>query len=352
MKLWVGGSSGLARTYCNVYDHEQIIMVGREPTPPPWLESNSYVSCDLVSLAKNKALLHSVMQQISGFGTIHQVILGVRPPLIYVSYKVAHFYNSQILIGLEYFLTSIIEEHHPELIVHISSIAAVDHVRAQHLESVVQPTSLAANLVYPYDCFKKGCEELVERLAKCRFTNLRFGAILSDTESCIECGALSLQILGPYTKTKIDVNSSRNASHLIHLILQTSTKTMPQVYYYTRCLSEFPQPVPYGECLMSYRRAYELEKIPLLIPWILVSWCFRFLHFITLVTQAAASFFRLHMPPFLECFDYLMQVPLNEHTFDNTPVLHDFPEIVDLEASIETCLRRRRAYISNKQKIE
>lgn len=380
VRLWIGGSSGLTRTYRNAFPDEAWILLCRSTAPPSWMwddEDDSslsrfyYVPCDLTELmvdstmtASTPSLLHSVMENLSkavtrlGGVSIAEVVVGIRPALVtHRSNVQAQTYCEDMLGGLKLLLEAILQQHSVRLIIHISSIAAVDHVQRQHVRSVREGSPRSHSLIQPYDRFKRASEELMEQLCTTtngvtpiRHTSLRLGAIFSDDPACIQCRALALQCFtGPYLATAIDCNSSRNAAHLIRMILQSSTaqpKELLPIYYYTRCVSRYPNPVPYGEYLKAYRRAYDLDWFPIFIPSGLVEWCVvRPLHWFTRVIKAVTS--RWHASvPFLESVDYLLQVTRDEHTFDMTETIHSFPGILGVEESMEECFRRRRKILA------
>jgi hypothetical protein len=374
VRLWIGGSSCLTRTYQNAYfGNEKWILLGREAVAPAWLDKDRhcYIPCDLTlrnildgsGPGKGNVLLTDVLKQLSdavvtlGGTTIGQIVVGIRPPLVTVRSNVAAgIYGYALLLGLRELLEAVLKQHSVDMILHVSSIAAVDHIQKQHLRSVNATDPPSSTLQQPYDRFKRGCEELVEQLCtsnNIRYSSLRFGAIFSDDPACIQCSSLALQCYtGPYLRTKIDCNSSRNAAHLIRLILQQSHKQkLRPIYYYTRCVSQYPMPVPYGEFLIAYRRAYGLDWLPMLVPILLVEWCVvRPLHWLTVLLTTVLGFASI---PILESVDYLLQVTLDEHTFDMTETVHDFPEILQVEESMEECFRRRRALlVSTSSKIK
>jgi len=462
VKLWIGGSSGLARTYFNAFSsNDDWILTGREEVAPEWLEQHHpqqhdgqassaitrkaipYVPCDLSTLAittKRKSRtnrLAEVMRRLeravsfldknnhhngnndllnlsasslnSSFATaaatdgdrkrsrtnngtnkqqrtISHIVIGIRPPLVtHRNNQAADRYCHDLMTGMSLLLHALVVKHSVTTVLHVSSIAAVDHVQRQHLRSVREIDPTYAVLSQPYDRFKRGCEELVELVCQqhsdkkmnnsrqqiqqqspnrsisnnsnntissnnIRFTNLRLGAIFSDSPTCIQCSALALQCYtGPYLRVPIDCNSSRNAASLIHLMLHSPHHHhWRPVYYYTRCFSSYPrQPVPYGEYLLAYRRAYGLQWLPLFLPAWWVEWCFvRPFHWCTVVcTVVLRRILRLPMPPFLESIDYLLQVTLDEHTFDMRETIKDFPMIRQAEESMDVCFRRRRAQL-------
>jgi hypothetical protein len=307
---------------------------------------------------------------------LDQIVIGIRPPLItHRSNGAAHRHGLALLEGLRRLLSALIARYGPPtLLLHISSIAAVHHILPQVQRSVRQADPPSTALVQPYDCFKRACEELVESLAttttasssttKVHWTNVRLGAIFSDSPTCIQCSALALQCYtgGPYLPTRIDCNSSRNASHLIHLILLkysssrtigTTTTTVPlllPVYYYTRCVSQYPQPVPYGEFLVAYHAANHggaqsvmgdagwCRRYPWLPHWLVLygfvipfHWC----------TMLVAKLLPWNLP-FMESLDYLLQVTIHEHTFDMKETIEHFPELLQLEETMLACFQRRR----------
>jgi hypothetical protein len=402
VRLWIGGTSGLTQSYLQAFPEESWIVLGRSDVAPAWLSSShqhtcKYVSCNLTGLIEmnngtnsnspatsSSISVNRVVEQLKEAAAhcsrsrtgenpnnttnsdqttvapnkIDQVVIGLRPPLVtWRSNAAAHRYNARLLQGLETLLRAVLCSFQPDLIVHISSIAAVNHIQKQRMVSVLDcpndPSS--ADLHQPYDKFKRGSEELVQRLCSAtaassggvQFTNLRLGAIFTDTPTCIQCTALSLQLFtGPYLPTRIDCNSGRNAAIMIHLILHrqssSSSSSLRSVYYYTRCISSFPQPVPYGEFLLLYKRAYGLHWIPLLLPAGLVEWTVvRLLHWWTTVLTS-----RCHIcVPYLESIDYLLQVTLDEHTFDMKETVQDFPDIVDREEPVTQCFVRRRRFL-------
>jgi hypothetical protein len=375
MRFWIGGSSGLTRTYLNTFPTEPWILLGRESTAPSWMSpSQQYICCELVDLFDGSMALSQALKEIdsclraAGAIEIHEIVLGIRPFLVSrQSHKSAQVYNEKLLHGLKILLQSIILLYPVHLMLHISSIAAVDHIPRQSLRSVDESDPSSHNLRYPYDRFKRGCEELMEDLAlfakplrgkQMQCTNVRLGAIFSDDPSCIQCTSLALQCFtGPYLSTPIDCNSSRNVSHLLHLILSrfnhdakssnSCLHPLRPVYYYTRCISQYPMPVPYGEFFLAYRRAHGLSWLPVLLPLFIVKYgVVTMCHVWTELLRSMLPSFL--MPPFLESIDYLLQVTLHEHTFDMKETLQDFPTIVHLEESMEGCFRRRRASLRHR----
>jgi hypothetical protein len=195
----------------------------------------------------------------------------------------------------------------------------------------------SSDLEAPYDRFKRACEEVIERLTIVPTTNLRLSAIFSDDPRCIQCQALEIQSrIGSYLPQCIDCNSSRNVAAAIRLILvqQEQKQQLASYYYYTRP-AQYLQPIPYGQYLVHYRRAYELWWY-IWIPVWLVRAFVEAVHWIT-------SWLQL---PYLESVDYLLQVSYREHSFDCSDFVRDFPEIVNQEETIEACFRRRKIFLS------
>jgi hypothetical protein len=394
MRLWIGGSSGLTQTYINTFPNEAAttssssssswILIGRERQPPLWMVNHpyyyDYIYCDLLTIndfttstftLSIQHVIESIKQIIRNKSKednevtmmIDSIVVGIRPQLVcYQSNREATYDNHRVVIALQRLLYELLDQFSTiHFILHISSIAAIDHISKQHLHSIKECYNdpSYSTLHNSYDRFKRHCEQIIEGIVQdnnikrnnagrqIQYTNLRLGAIFSDTSNCIQCTALALQMYtGPYLSTKIDCNSSYNVSQLIQLMLQRSVSSSASsfhfrpVYYYTRCISQYPNPVPYGEYLNAYKKAYQLSWIPILIPnWIVEYSVVRLLHGIIMFLYA----FEITIP-YLDSIDYLLQVTLNEHTFDMKETLHDFPNIVQVEETIEDCFTRRKRY--------
>ena len=399
MKIWIGGSSGLAQTYFNTFpitdEDESWILIGCEPTPPKWILSLNpqryrYIHCDLSRFIDESAEQPRVMDAIcamvkssvmsptssssstKGKDTIDGILVGIRPPLVtYRTNEEALRYNNAVVSGLYLLLQNLLATFSDTLriVLHISSIAAVNHIAPQHLRSITTPDPSYSELHHPYDHFKRQCEVTIEKLVRTQnkssiqYTSIRLGAIFSDTSRCIQCTALMLQLsfFGPYLPTHIDCNSSYNVSQLLHeMLLSSSALKLRPIYYYTRCVSQYPYPVPYGEYLLSYKKAYFGTPllswfVPILIPSRLIEYgVVKLLHIVTSLIQMLHSYCRnvpivipFIPPPYLESIDYLLQVTLNEHTFEMKETIQDFPNIVLFEETMEECFRRRRRNFRN-----
>lgn len=336
--LWIGGTSGFARSYFQAFDvtveeDPHWLVLGVEEKRPPWLpRSVAFLSCDLTKFSKEITKCMEIDQ-------VTTVIISIRPPLVtYRTNQQAWKYAQAMLHGLTLLLQALPQV---QQIIHISSIAAIDHHLHQHLVSERDTVAVSSQqLVNSYDRFKKATEERVTtQWATCppkSFTNLRFGAIFTDDPGCIQCKALSLQArLGPILAVPIDCNSGRNAATLLYLILREKQKSLQPVYFYCRPL-HFTRPVSYGTYLQFYRQAFGIRYY-LTVPdsWVRgFVWCF---HIIIL-----ASSFLGRWIPFLESVDYLLRVTLEEHSFDQRLVEKDFPELRLREETILECFQRRR----------
>jgi len=318
MLLWLGASSGLTQSYFNAFpDQKDIIAVGLERIKPKWLPKDvAFVSCDLT--------VTNAVQELTGslpLASIKSVIISIRPPLVsFRANKQAWMYAEHMLQGLE----TVLSQLQPNRVLHVSSIAAVDHLRRQVLLSEETEAPPSGDLVYPYDRFKRACEEMVDAM-DAESTNLRLGAIFTDSAQCIQCASLSLQsYTGPLLSTKIDCNSGRNSAMCIQALLTTDKPWKP-VYYYTRATKD---PVQYGEYLTAYRTAHGMRCF-FNLPEIVVTVSVTLFHALTWTIGSWC--------PYLQSIDYLLQVTKEEHTFDCRLLDVSFQE-----ESIVECFRRRR----------
>ena len=124
---------------------------------------------------------------------------------------------------------------------------------------------------------------------------------------------------------------------LINLILRQQSaeelKLRP-VYYYTRPLL-YPDPVPYGQYLVDYRKGNNIRCF-IWIPLFVVEFVLWLVHSLA---------FLFPWVPYLESIDYLLQVSANVASFDNAAVRKDFPGLASQEETIVTCFERRRHYL-------
>jgi hypothetical protein len=287
-----------------------------------------------------------IIQQLSN---IKQVVIGIRPPLVTsLTHPQNRVYSDSLVASLDSFLTALVKHSNVQPILHISSVAAINHLQAQRMVSEADDLRTAStDLVAPYDCFKRACEEAIDTIAvmaKIPTTTLRLGAIFSDHEACIQCQALQLQArVGCYLPTFIDCNSSRNVAAAIQLVLREQQQQQqhenagenhgPRYYYYTRPCSR-PDPIPYGQYLQDYRSAHALVWAIWIPVWI-VEYFVAAVHWVAAFTQAKNV-------PYLESCDYLLQVSAQEHSFDCRKFAREFPDILNGEETFEECFRRRR----------
>uniref|UniRef100_A0A7R9WTB5 Uncharacterized protein n=1 Tax=Craspedostauros australis TaxID=1486917 RepID=A0A7R9WTB5_9STRA len=380
--LWLGGSSCLARTFHNTFDrgdgdewgHSSIgrehstsrdtcerngegivdqvnanvgarmrtetnprwnlIYSGKETNRPDWLrETRPFRTLDLSDVGIRAGIgTKASTSWRPAPNTVQVFIVGIRPKLFARQIHEEEEHQA-ILKGLE----TLIREQSGSLryILHISSVAAADHLKAQRFESECSPASPRPSA--PYDRFKYDCEQLLNTVdIPC--THLRLGAIFSDDERCIQCNALGLQSrIGSYLPIPIDCNSSRNVACAIHHLLRS--RRHDAVYYYTRPL-HLPRPVAYGYYLDQYRAAHEIRHWITVPQWLVSGF-----------TQCVHALARwLPRVPYLDAADYLLQVASREHSFDCSKMKADFPTLVDHEESIVQCFRRRRRWLMLQQR--
>lgn len=322
-RLWLGGSSGLARTYLNAFD-EEWILVGHEAIAPAWMPSNcQYTQCDLLHTPPS-----TFWKQVPQPQDLDVIVVGIRPPLVTSqTHAQALDLHRRLVDGLRAWLAGVPSKCR---LLHISSIAAIGHLAGQVQVKETDPEpSLRSLESEPYDWFKKACEDLLPA------TSLRLGAIFSDAPTCIQCSALALQAnVGLLLPHRIDCNSAWNVAQLIHAMLASKTP-WKSVYYYTRPL-RLGGPVPYGDYLVAYRQAYGIpDRGYVELPLWFVQGFVALVHFV-------ARYFGTVLP-FVASIDYLLQVSTKEHSFDLSRVSHDFDFP---EESLTTCFRRRRKALS------
>lgn len=289
---------------------------------------------------------------------VQQVVIGIRPPLVTnLGNKASADHNDLLVQGLDVFLTALTDETRIQSMLHISSIAAINHLEAQvEVKEADDLRVPSEDLQAPYDRFKRACEEVVDDIAEMHnipTTTLRLGAIFSDHAACIQCSALKLQArVGCYLPTYIDCNSSANVVAAIMLVLdkqaveKNTAHDICSYYYYTRPVCDnnnsrmVPDDgrIPYGQYLQDYRTANDIQWA-IWIPVILVK------VIVTLVHLLAAVFFFL---PYVQSVDYLLQVSAREHSFDCGKFEREFG-ISAHEETIEECFRRRRRQLEEQQ---
>lgn len=344
----------MARTYMNTFpdEEEEWIVLGRQSQRPDWLPSHhTYIHRDF-TVAATTTVRPQDLEKLTNNSNLTQIVISLRPQLVTKrTNSEAMKYNVKMIEGFLLFLKELLSSNHNiQTVIHVSSIAAVGHLEGQYNQGLDAKEPKSQDLDQPYDFFKKRCEELILQTATTSngergssptiVTNVRLGAIFSDTPGCIQCNALALQAYaGPFIPYPIDCNSSRNVSHLIRLLLlqpKQQAKLLRHVYYYTRPLHHTKPIPPYGQYLVDYRQGNGIQYY-LWIPLVLVKVVLALVHFLAQVFPSM---------PYLQSIDYLLQVSGGEHSFDNTAIMEDFPELREHEETIEACFRRRKATLS------
>ena len=364
--LWLGGSSGLTRTYVNEFGTSGLVLCGMEEATPAWMEDARqkfpssdpvFVSCDLTKLSNVEEAKEVLVRVVSNCFPIDTIIIGVRPPLLTAQNQTDR--PQKLRKGIRNFLQAAVDILGESLktVLHISSVAAVDHLRAQCFVKENDhdyKSSQLDHLQAPYDQFKRGCEIDIDRVLEesrgIYLMHLRLSAIFSDDPSCIQCTSMELQrIMGCYVSKAIDCNSSRNVARAIHSILlrlrraakNKANESFPRVIYYTRPLN-MPRPVPYGDYLKIYRQAYILS-FPKSWSGRLMMWVPSFIHVVLVflvrcLAQVNQSILKNRIP-YIDSIDYLLQVSSREHSFDCSLFAKYFA--FDEEETILQCFVRR-----------
>lgn len=367
--LWVGGSSGLARTFfeerVGPLKGERFICTGVEPDAPEWLlgvPSLAYVPLDLTSAASVGTLFQRLPH---GAGTL---VIGARLPLLGSG---AH----TTLLPQLGALVAAAAVAGVRRVLHVSSVAAADHLRAQRgvdEEAQLPPLSEYAG---EYDVFKRCSEEEIGRACEAAglpHVHLRLSAIFSNEPQCIQAAppappppptlpllhlppshsssppaaasrppppqvrALALQAhAGAYLPVLLDANSSRNVCTALRLLLErleAEAASVRRLYYYTRPRGPA---VPYGEHLVAYRAAHATSPA-VWLPYLAVAMLVALWH-------AAVRHTPLGRLAGARSVDYLLQVSSRDHTFDNGRIHRDFPSLAASEESLVRAFRRIEA---------
>jgi hypothetical protein len=341
LTLWLGGTSSLSRTYINHFGTEGLLISGLEATPPEWVNS-SYVQCDLTTLTDRQA--KGILERYPDISTI---VIGVRP-LLFAPYTNTGVPET-MLKGIEMLLSHACTKlEHLRFVLHISSVAAADHLQSQHFLSETNALPPLSEYKAPYDRFKRISEDVITEVCKhnqIQCCHIRLSAVFSDTVSCIQCSALDLQSrIGCYLPLAIDCNSSLNVSRAIQAILLRSEmdeiSNIKILYYYTRPLL-LERPVPYGYHLQEFRKAYQLQCTSIWIPVWIVTWFVAIFHWFAYWNARIVGL------PYIDAADYLLQVASREHSFDCSRFGRDFPELQ--EETILECFERRQAFLERYQ---
>ncbi|KAL3941316.1 MAG: hypothetical protein SGARI_000644 [Bacillariaceae sp.] len=277
--LWIGGTSSLARTFFANYgdvvhvverhnettrfQERKWILTGLETEAPWWIQhaahindiSIDYMSLDLTNLTVKSAQRFLLKDTTSRY-PVTNMIIGVRP-LLFDKYIFTD-QTDYMLKGLKIFLEqAVVQLSSLDYILHISSVAAADHLREQCNAEEQDPLPPLSEYHAPYDRFKRGSEDVITKICQgdgdentkqISCCHLRLSAIFSDDRSCIQCSALDLQArVGCYLPLAIDCNSSLNVAKAINLLLNEAAigrgspdhalqRPLSQVFYYTRPL--------------------------------------------------------------------------------------------------------------------
>jgi hypothetical protein len=130
------------------FDDEDWILLCRDTTAPHWMPPNSqYYSCDLTDC---KAASLELLEKLHN---VWQVIVSIWPPLFssLTSAQVG-VYCHRLVQGLETFLRALFATNKQLWsILHISSVAAANHLQVQHMERLDWRRVASRELEAPYD---------------------------------------------------------------------------------------------------------------------------------------------------------------------------------------------------------
>jgi len=316
--LWIGGTSGLGQTFFEEEsgtrrDGESYICTGIERRAPSWLPGE-YVQLDLTSIESVSTLVARLPHSI---GTL---VFGARMPLVGTDD------HTSLLSHLGTLLEALIDAGVSKML-HVSSVAAADHLRAQRGVNEDVPLPPLAEYAGEYDVFKRRSEETISRVCAARgvpFSHVRLSAIFSNHPSCIQVSALAMQRrVGAWLPSVLDCNSARNVCCCLRLLLvaleaqqraEEGCIPVRQVYYYTRMHGE---PVAYGQYLAAYRAANDVWAA-LCVPYFVVGLLVSLVHVLVSGTP-------LRLLGRARAIDYLLQVSSRDHYFDNSRIHSDFP---------------------------
>ncbi|KAG7352571.1 hypothetical protein IV203_008619 [Nitzschia inconspicua] len=372
--LWIGGTSSLARTFFVNYDHvvknppgdwqpnrRKWILTGLERDPPQWITALpkiipvQYISLNLTGMTTAEVNNFLVQLNDNDFSNISSIVFSIRPFLFdkYIYTDVGDRMVKGLKLLMQHLVVNLPRLH---FILHISSVAAADHLRTQAFAKETDLDPPLTDYTAPYDRCKRQSEDIISSV--CHENNLscihlRLSAIFSDDRGCIQCSALSLQgRVGCYLPLAIDCNSSLNVSKAVYVLLGKSgespmSQSQQSVYYYTRPLT-LPKPVPYGYYLSEFRRAHDIDSPSIWVPlWMVTS-------FVTLV-HWLAHFNQRYLArkvPYLDAADYLLQVAAREHSFDNGAfrelMRNEIEQAAFTEETILDCFKRRKIHLNER----
>jgi hypothetical protein len=273
---------------------------------------------------------------------VDTLVFGVRAPLVFGSQTRHLDLLSKVKSLIEHAQASGVQ-----CVLHVSSVAVMDHLVAQDNVSEVDPLPPLAKYKgqgTSYDYFKRMCEDLISEVCEAKrmeYCHLRISGIFSNP-SCIQMSTLKMQAyIGVNIQNSIDFNSSLNTCVAMSLIMtrmrapkKTNKHPCARVYLYTRST---PKPVSYGDLILSYRNAHSIAGLWLPM-WVMTLFL--------CVSQIGFLLMRLTRVPAIsslaESLEYLLGVVNVSHTFDNSLFKLHFPEILKQEESTDACFRRVR----------
>jgi hypothetical protein len=233
--LWIGGSSGLARTSMNNHEHADFILTGVEASAPSWT-SAPYCCIDLTGPVRGCLQRH-------GCHNVETMIISVRALLV-----TGNGNNEAMLGGLQVLLEEAMQLPKLKNIIHISSVAAVNHLQTQL--NINEPHTLPPIADYEgsYDVFKRTSEDIITACSEQHlktYCHLRISAIFSDTPDCIQCSALACQsYIGAYIPTNIDCNSAKNVAAAIRICSTCQGTSGKPPCQLTFCSKYRPESIP------------------------------------------------------------------------------------------------------------
>ena len=411
--IWIGGTSGLAQTYMEEFirypkqDDPEKTQLNRRfvlaspdalliPSAPQTKDSYgrfiTYLSLDMTKPDSIDDFFDSLMAEKTNlFGpsesngtTTVTIIFGMRSALVKGS-KDDHL---SLADHLSYFLHQASRRFssHRRItlagILHVSSVAVMDHTVAQSMLNEDAPLPNPNSYSCPYDESKRRAEDTITSVCEClhipSYVHLRISGILSNEippSGCIHMSSLRIQTrLGFYCQTPLDMNTSYNVGQAIRLILErmddrrhqinntsnyeaatnsiitqndsAQSSGLHNVYFYTRPTIK---PRRHGHNLVAYRSAHNINYYINIPSWFVLINIWAFIYLFRGIASAVSVFLddegkkRHKWLGVLENLTYLMTVSVMEHTFDNSRFRSDFPELRSLEEStLEGFVRIRK----------
>ena len=257
-------------------------------------------------------------------------------------------------------------------VLHVSSVAIMDHTKVQSMLNEDEP--LPSQYAFPYDAMKRKTEDILSSTSnelKIHCVHLRISGIFSNEvppTSCIQMSAIRIQkYVGSLLQTPLDMNTSYNVCQAIKFILNrmdeiahnqrpinnddndndgrkrskeyskpASSQGLEQVYFYTRPTIE---PRPYGDNLVAYRSAHNIVHCINVPDWVARMFIWVAIYLFRGIAEIGSVLLG-HSKKLGFIFDllhnlaYLLTVSMVEHTFDNSRIRRDFPELNSLEESV------------------